>query len=91
MLAIIQCRKFCLPVYYPKLKIKIYEIIILPVLLHECKTWLHTLREKHKLRVCENKALRKIFGPRKDEVTGRGNKYIIQAQLLEFLIQYCSG
>ena len=52
------------------LKIKIYKNIILPVVLYGCETWLLTLREERKLRVFENKVLRRIFGPRKDEVTG---------------------
>ena len=52
------------------LKIKIYGIIILPVVLYGCETWSLTLREERKLRVFENKVLRRIFGPRRDEVTG---------------------
>jgi len=52
------------------LKIKIYRNIILPVVLYGCETWSLTLREERKLRVFENKVLRKIFGPRRDEVTG---------------------
>jgi len=52
------------------LKIKIYRTIIWPVVLYECETWSLTLREKRKLRVIENKVLRRIFGPRRDEVTG---------------------
>ena len=52
------------------LKIKIYRTIILPVVLYGCKTWSLTLREERKLRVFENMVLRRIFGPRRDEVTG---------------------
>jgi hypothetical protein len=52
------------------LKIKIYTNIIWPVVLYGCETWSLTLREERRLRVFENKALRKIFGPRRDEVTG---------------------
>ena len=52
------------------LKIKIYRNIILPVVLYGCGTWSLRLREKRKLRVFENKVLRRIFGPRRDEVTG---------------------
>ena len=52
------------------LKIKIYRTIILPVLLYGCETWSLTLREERKLRVFENMVLRRIFGPRSDEVTG---------------------
>jgi len=52
------------------LKIKIYRTIILPVVLHGCETWSLTLREEGKLRVFGNRVLRRIFGPRRDEVTG---------------------
>ena len=52
------------------LKIKIYRTIILPVVLYGCETWSLTLWEERKLRVFENRVLRRIFGPRKDEVTG---------------------
>jgi len=52
------------------LKIKIYRTIILTVVLYGCETWSLTLREERKLRVFENKVLRRIFGPRRDEVTG---------------------
>jgi len=52
------------------LKIKIYRIIILPVVLYGCETWSLTLREERKLRVFENMVLRIIFEPRRDEVTG---------------------
>ena len=50
------------------LKIKIYRIIILPVVLYGCETWSLILREERRLRVFENRVLRRIFGPRKDEV-----------------------
>jgi len=52
------------------LKIKIYRTVILPVVLYGCETWSLILGEKRKLRVFENMVLRRIFGPRKDEVTG---------------------
>ena len=51
------------------LKIKIYRTTTLPVVLYGCETWSLTLREERRLRVFENKVLRRIFGPRKDEVT----------------------
>jgi len=51
------------------LKIKIYIIIILPVVLYGCETWSLTLREERRLRVFENRVLRRIFGPEKYEVT----------------------
>ena len=52
------------------LKIKIYRTIISPVVLYWCETWSLTLREERKLWVFENMVLRRIFGPRRDEVTG---------------------
>jgi hypothetical protein len=48
-------------------KIKVYRTIILPVL-YECKTWSLTLRETHKLRLFENRVLRKIFRPKREEI-----------------------
>jgi hypothetical protein len=55
-------------------KAKIYKTIILPVVLYGCETWSFTLREEHKLRVFENKVLKTIFRPKRDEVTGKGRK-----------------
>jgi len=52
------------------LKMKIYGTIILPVVLYGCETWPLTLREERKVRVFENMVVRRIFGPRRDEVTG---------------------
>ena len=53
-----------------KLKIKIlYRTIILPVVLYGCETWSLTLREGRSLRVFENRALRRVFEPKMDEVT----------------------
>jgi hypothetical protein len=49
------------------LKVKIYKTIILPVILYGCETWSLTLREEHRLRVFENRVLRRIFGPKRDE------------------------
>jgi hypothetical protein len=55
-------------------KVKIYKTIILPVVLYGCETWSLTLREEHRLRVFENRVLRGIFGPKRDEVTGEWRK-----------------
>jgi hypothetical protein len=55
---------------------KIYRTIILTVVLHECETWSLILKEEHRTRVFENSVLRNILRPRKDEVTGSGEKYI---------------
>jgi hypothetical protein len=56
------------------LKIRIYKTIILPLVLYGCETWSLGLREEHRLRVFENRVLRKIFGPKRDEVTGEWGK-----------------
>ena len=56
------------------LKIKIYRTIILPVVLYGCETWSLTLREEHRLRVFEKRILRRIFGPKRDGVTGEWRK-----------------
>ena len=52
------------------LNIKIYRTIILPVVLHGCETWSLTLREERRLRVFENRVMRRLFGPKRDEVRG---------------------
>jgi len=59
---------------YKNLNIKIYKTIILPVVLYGCETWSLTLREERRLRVFENRVLRRIFGPKRDEVTGEWRK-----------------
>ncbi|KAJ4444084.1 hypothetical protein ANN_05873 [Periplaneta americana] len=58
------------------LKVTIYKTVrpILPVVLYGCETWTLTLREEQRLRVFENKVLRKIFGAKRDEVTGEWRK-----------------
>jgi hypothetical protein len=56
------------------LKIRIYKTIILPAVLYGCEIWSLTLREEHKLRVFENWVLRRIFGAKRDEVTGEWRK-----------------
>jgi hypothetical protein len=56
------------------LKVKIYRTIILPMDLYGCETWSLTLREERRLRVYENRVLRKVFGPKRDEVTGEWRK-----------------
>jgi hypothetical protein len=55
-------------------KVKIHKTIIRPVVLYGCETWSITLREEHRLRVCENRVLRRVFGPKRDEVTGEWRK-----------------
>jgi hypothetical protein len=53
------------------IKIKIYRTIILPVVVYGCDAWSVTLREEHRLTVFENRVLMEIFGPKRDEVTGK--------------------
>ena len=53
---------------------KIYRTIILTVVLCGCETWSLTLREEHRMRVLESRVLRRIFGPKSDEVTGEWRK-----------------
>jgi hypothetical protein len=57
-----------------KLKIRLYKTIILPVVLYGCETWSVTLREEHRLRVFENRALGMTLGPKWDEVMGEWRK-----------------
>jgi hypothetical protein len=56
------------------LKIKIYRTIILPVVLNGFEAWSLTLR-----KVFENRVLRRVFGPKRDEVTGNGENYIMRS------------
>jgi hypothetical protein len=56
------------------LKIIIFKTIILPVVLYGCETCSLTLKEEHRLRVFENRVLRRIFGLKRDEVTGEWRK-----------------
>jgi hypothetical protein len=49
-------------------------VIIFPVVLYGCKIWSYTLRKKHKLRVFEKMVLRRIFGPKRDEMKGGWRK-----------------
>ena len=65
-----------------KLKIRMYRIIILPFVLYGCETWLLTMREERRLRVIENRVLRRAFGPKRDEVTGNGENYIMRSLVI---------
>ena len=56
------------------LKINIYRTIILPVDLYGCETWSLTLREERRLRVFENRVPRRVFGPKREEVTEKWRK-----------------
>jgi hypothetical protein len=58
------------PLLWKNVKLGIYKTIILPVVLYGCETWSLTLREEHKVRVFENRVLRRMFGPERDGVRG---------------------
>jgi hypothetical protein len=64
------CHSVSSSLLYKSIKNKIYRTIILPVALYGCETWSLTLREEHRLRVFENRVLRRIFGPTRDGVAG---------------------
>ena len=59
---------------FKNLKIKIYRTIILPVVLYGCETWSLTLREERRMKVFENRVLRRVSGPKRDEVTEEWRK-----------------
>jgi hypothetical protein len=59
---------------FRNVKVKIYKTITLPVVLYGCETWSLTLREEHRLRMFENRVLRTIFGPKRDDVMGEWRK-----------------
>jgi hypothetical protein len=52
------------------IKIQSYRTVVLPVVLYGCETWSVTLRYEHNIRALQNTVLRKIFGPKRKEVTG---------------------
>jgi len=56
------------------LKIKKYRTTIFSVVVYGCETWSLTLREERRLRVFENRVTRRIFGPKRDKVTGEWRK-----------------
>jgi hypothetical protein len=58
------------------LKIEIYRTLILPVVLYGCENWSLILREERRLRLFENRVLRRVFEPKRDEETGNGENYI---------------
>jgi hypothetical protein len=74
MLATIQVRTLSSHHLSKIVKIRIQISRIMPVDLYGCETWSLTLREEHRLKVCENKVLRGIFGPKRDEMVGGWKK-----------------
>ena len=69
------------------IKIKIYRTLILPVVLYGCETWSLTLREERRVKVFENGVLRRVFEPKRDEVTGEWRK-LYNDELIDL---YCSS
>jgi hypothetical protein len=69
ILSTIQFRNFCNPISCLKTKKLEHIKLILPVVLYGCESWFPVLRDEHRLRVFENRVLRRIFGPERDAVT----------------------
>ena len=70
IVCVYMCTELLPPGGYPIAVKYIISYIILPVVLYGCETWSLTLREERRLRVFENMVLGRIFGPKRDEVTG---------------------
>jgi hypothetical protein len=79
MLATIRFSLLSFHLLFTDVKVKVYKTIILPVVLYGCETWSLTLREERRLRMFENRVLRRIFGPMTDEVTGDWRSYIMRS------------
>jgi len=60
--------------FYHSVQIKIYRTILLSAVVNRCEKWLLTMEEEHRLRVFENRMLRRISGPKKSKVTGEWRK-----------------
>jgi hypothetical protein len=67
------CFRLCIRKWTVRISAEL-PAIILPVVLYGCETWPLTLREKHRLGVFENRMLKRMFGPKRDEVTGEWRK-----------------
>jgi hypothetical protein len=66
-------KSFVFPSHIKNLKIKIYKTLILSVMLYGCETWSLTLGDEQRLRVFENRELRRIFGPKGSKPDRREN------------------
>jgi hypothetical protein len=64
---------------------KMYKTILLPVVLYGCETWSLTLRKEHRLRVFQNRVLRRIFRPKRDKVTEVGENCIMRSCMVRTL------
>ena len=63
-----------MPVQFGDTNLQIYRTIILPVVWYGCETWSLTPRDERRLIVLENRVLRRIFGPKRNEVKGEWRK-----------------
>jgi hypothetical protein len=73
------------------LRIKICRIMILPLVLYGCEIWSLTLREEHRWRVSENRALRRIFGPKWEVVQEAGENCLMRSFMTFTLYQILLG
>ena len=64
------------------MKIKLYRTIILPIVCYGCEIFSLILREERRLRVFENRVLRRIFGSKRDEVSEGGENYILRKSVI---------
>jgi len=64
------------------INMKIYRTIILPVVVYGCDSWSLKLTDERRLRVFENRVLRRIFGPKRDEIQGSGEDYIMKSLII---------
>jgi hypothetical protein len=72
---------------YKNIKLRICKSIILPVVMYGRETWSLTLREEHRLRVFENRVLRRMLGPKRDEVTGGWRNCTVRSFITSTLLQ----
>ena len=63
------------PLFTKNIQLTTYRTVILPDVLYGCETWSIALREEHKLRVFENRELRRIIGLKREEVTGEWRRW----------------
>jgi hypothetical protein len=71
--------------------IKVFKRVNLPVVLYRQENWLLTLSEERKIRVFENRVLKRTFGFRRDEVNRGGENYMMRSIIICFLLQYYLG
>jgi hypothetical protein len=70
------------------INIRIHKTVIFPAVLYNCETWSLTLRKELTARVFENGVLRRIFGPKRDEVMGGWKKYTMRSFIIGLLARH---